>query len=140
MAVALAAAMLCGSVLAACTSVRDDLGPSDSECYLALPAAAGAVHHEGRLQGVELATVDSLRSRADRLYEAARSAPRPKVQRVCLVAFSGHFEANRVTMATGQEAGRLAVVELSYPGNRLLATLLVAKPPVPFGHSHIGIF
>jgi hypothetical protein len=124
--------------LAACSSVRNELGTSSSNCYVALPAAAGAVDHEGHLYGVRLVTVASLRHRAPNLYRAASGAPPPKVSRVCLVAFSGHFRASTVHDPVGQRAGFLAVVELGYPGNRLLATWVAPHQALVFGHSHIS--
>jgi hypothetical protein len=135
----LVATLLGGAVLQGCTSVRNDLGTNDSECYLAIPSASAAVHGEGHLKGVRLVSVASLRSRARKLYGAARSAPGPRVQRVCLVAFTGRFESAGVSKPVGRREGRLAVVELSYPQSRLLATLIVSRPPFTFGHSHIGI-
>jgi len=137
---ALAVAVLGAVSLTGCTSVRNDLGTSSSVCYGALPAATIAVHGEGRLEGVRLVNVSSLRASAPHLYHAATSIPGPAVRRVCLVAFTGHFTAPGVSLPVGHPRGRLAVVELEYPDNRLLATLLVAGLPVHFGHSHIGVF
>jgi hypothetical protein len=138
----LAGALVVGTtlVLGGCTSVRNDLGTTNSGCYVAIPAAAEAVGHAGHLQGVRLVNVSSLRSRESPLYAAAVAAPGPTVKRVCLVAFTGHFEAATVSSPIGEETGRMAVVELEYPDNRLLATLLIAHPPFPFGHSHMAGF
>lgn len=133
-----AAAVAAGSLtLAGCASVRNDLGTTNSDCYIAIPAADGAVHHHGHLRGVLLVTVASLRHRAPNLYRAATSAPPPRVTRVCLVAFGGTFTDSTVTRPIGQEAGHLAVVELDYPSKRLLATLLIRHVPFGFGHTHI---
>jgi len=126
--------------LAGCTSVRNDLGTANSGCYVALPAASAAVGHTGRLLGVRLFDVPSLKGTSNLLYEAAVGAPGAKVQRVCLVAFTGHFDAGRVDRPIGASTGHLAVVEVSYPGNRLLATLLLGRESLPFGHSHLGLF
>jgi hypothetical protein len=133
-------AVLASVALTACTSVRNDLGTSSSGCYIALPVATAAVGHQGHLRGVRLVGVSSLRSYASRLYRAATSAPGPKIEHVCLVAYTGHFDADAVSRPIGQPQGQLAVVEIEYPDNHLLATLIVAHPPLPFGHSHLGLF
>jgi hypothetical protein len=127
------------STLAGCTSVRDDLGTASSGCYVALPIATSAVGDQGRLHGVRLVGVPSLRGGDSLLYRAAVSAPPPRVARVCLVAFTGQFQADGVAQPIGRSEGRVAVVELAYPDNRLLATLLIARPPLAFGHSHLGV-
>jgi hypothetical protein len=137
---AVALAVLASVVLTACTSVRDDLGTSDSGCYVALPVATAAVGHQGHLRGVRLVDVSALRGHASRLYRAATSVPGPKIEHVCLVAYTGHFDADTVTQPIGQPQGVLAVVEVEYPDNRLVATLLIAHPPLSFGHSHLGLF
>ncbi|HEX4082879.1 MAG TPA: hypothetical protein VHX40_07935 [Acidimicrobiales bacterium] len=137
---AVALAVLASVALTACTSVRDDLGTSDSGCYVALPVATAAVGHHGHLRGVRLVDVSALRGHASRLYRAATSAPGPKIGHVCLVAYTGHFDADTVTQPIGQPQGVLAVVEVEYPDNRLVATLLIAHPPLSFGHSHLGLF
>lgn len=127
-AVAVTAASLAG-----CASVRSDLGTADSNCFVDVASALHAVRHEGRLHGVRLVTVASLRARSVLLYRTARGAPHHPSQ-VCLVDFEGRFRAARVTDAAGDRTGRSAVVEFGYPGRRLLGTFLMAKPPFSFGH------
>lgn len=135
----LAVALVGGVLLGGCTSARNDLGTADSECYVAIPAATAAVHGAGRLAGVRLVTVSSLRLHSGVLYRAARDAPGPRTASVCLVAFSGRFSAGQVTKPVGDLTGHLAVVALGFPDKRLLATLLAGTAPLPFGHSHIGL-
>jgi hypothetical protein len=94
------------------------------------------VHHHGKLQGVRLVTVGSLRGHAPLLYRAAISTQK-RTADVCLVAFGGDYLASSVSRAIGDTTGRVAVVELTYPGKRVLATLLLSRPPIPFGHFHI---
>jgi hypothetical protein len=89
---------------------------------------------------VRLVNVSALRQYRAPLYEAARAARGPRLTRVCLVAFSGRFRATRVEKPVGRSLGSLAIVELGYPDNRLVATLIVHHPPLPFTHSHIGLF
>jgi hypothetical protein len=139
-AVLLACALVVGgSLLSACTSVRNDLGTVDSQCYVAIPAATAAVHGHKHLAGVRLVGLGSLRTRENLLYRAAVRARGHPVQSICLVAFTGRFRANQVANPVGDRTGRLAIVALRYPDNRVLATLLVPRLPYVFGHSHIGL-
>ncbi|MDA8359306.1 MAG: hypothetical protein M0Z95_24065 [Actinomycetota bacterium] len=131
--------LVAASLLAGCTSVRNDLGTSSSVCYGALPAATQALHGQGRLDGVRLAAVSSLRRSAPHLYRAALAYGSHDVTRVCLVAFTGTFHSGDVDRPIGHPAGHIAVVELEYPGNRVVATLLVTRAPIRFGHSHLEI-
>jgi hypothetical protein len=136
LAVALAVA---GLALSACTAARNDLGTVDSQCYVAIPAATAAIHGPKHLKGVALVGIGALRAHDRQLYQAAVATSGHLAQSICLVAFTGHFRADEVTAPVGEPAGRLAVVALRYPDNRVLATLLVRHPPFAFGHSHIGL-
>lgn len=138
-AVVLVMVLAGGTLLAGCTSARNDLGTVDSQCFVAIPPASAAVHSRGRLLGVRLVTVASLRTRHAELYRAARDAEGSGTRSVCLVAFTGGYRARQVASPAGDRTGRMAVVVLAYPGNRVLATLLASRPPLPFGHSHIGL-
>ena len=122
--------------LGGCAAARNELGTSSSGCYVDLALATHAVHHEGRLAGVRLVSVTSLRAHAPALFRAAEVRGK-RLSQVCLVAFNGRFSASAVERPIGGTRGRLAVVELEYPHRRLLATLLVKRPPVPFGHYHL---
>lgn len=134
---ALAGVLLAVCVLAGCSSVRSNLGTSDSPCYLSLPAASEAVHDSGELAGVHLFTLAKLRQLAPHLY-ARLSLPRPSGDRVCVIAFTGSFTNTSVTRPLGSPAGRLAVVVLRTPSNQLLGTVLLDHPPLRFGHGHVG--
>jgi hypothetical protein len=124
------------SVSAGCTSARANLGTTDSSCYLSLPAATKAVGPHSRLLGVHLFTLDDLRTKAPKLY--AQVAPhRATTQRVCVLAFSGHFTTDTVSMPHGRSAGPVAVVVLSNPSNHLLGTVILRQTPLRFAHSHI---
>lgn len=123
-------------VLGGCAAARSELGTASSNCYIGLPEGVAAVHHHGRLSGVRLVTVASLERRAPLLYQAARQAPGAKAAQVCLVAFTGTFDAAGVEHPIGRPAGHLAVVELEYPSKRLLGTLLVRHASLSFGHPH----
>lgn len=133
-----AAVVVAAVLLAGCSSARSGLGTTDSGCYLALPSAGNAVHHRGHLVGVRLESAGWLRHHAPHLYAADRRFHPPPVH-VCLVAYAGTFHSDAVERPIGRPTGRLAVVELTYPASRLIATLLVRHPPLSFGHSHIGL-
>ena len=131
--------VVAGVAVAGCSAVRNDLGTSNSDCYVDLAAASGALHGAGHLQGVRLVDVPSLRSvGTGALYRAVTSA-RPRATRVCLVAYTGRFRSGRVSHPIGASTGRLAVVAVTYPGKRVVATLITSRPPFPFAHTHIGL-
>ncbi len=127
-------------VMAGCSSVRTDLGTSDSSCYIALPTATRAVGSHGHLIGVQLYTVDTLRRKLPLLSEAlSKEADRPKPsQRICAVAFTGAFTRSTVSKALGRSSGSVAIVVSKFPSNQLLGTALVNRTPIHFGHTHIG--
>jgi hypothetical protein len=97
------------------------------------------VHHHGRLLGADLIAVEALRHREPVLYSAVTAAPGPRVRRICLVAFSGVYTSAAVEHPAGRPRGRLAVVAVEYPHSRLLATVLVFRAPVRFGHARTGL-
>lgn len=135
LAAALATLGLAGSLLAACSSARIDVGTSDESCYLTLPVAADAVGHQGHLTGVRKYTLSNLHGLAPHLADYLGDQV-PKGQAVCLVAYSGHFAAHRVTKPIGRTQGPLAVAVVTWPGKKLLGTLILDRIPVRFGHSH----
>jgi hypothetical protein len=133
---ALAACVLLATVLAGCTSARSGLGTSDSSCYLALPTAAKAVEGHGRLLGVHLFTLTALQHKAPNLFKKLATSAGP--QRVCVIAFEGHFDTTTVSTPLGRPSGRLAVVVSTIPANHLLGTVIFTRAPLHFGHPHIG--
>jgi hypothetical protein len=134
---AAATVVLLGGVLAGCVSPRDNLGTSDSPCYLAIPAATRAVHGHGRFLGVHLLTLRSLRKESPVLYRSLGTA-RPLTQQVCVVAFSGRFDASGVSAPKGKTSGRTAVVVETIPSVALVGTVIYAHTPFRFGHAHFG--
>jgi hypothetical protein len=134
---ALAGCLFLAFVLAGCTSARNSLGTSDSSCYLALPTATSAVRAHGRLLGVHLFDQKVLRQRAPHLFTALDTTYHAS-QRVCVVAYSGNFTRHSVSAPRGRSSGRLAVVVATTPANHLLGTVIFARPPLHFGHPHIG--
>jgi hypothetical protein len=137
LAVAVAGCLLAAGALAGCSSARSSLGTSDSACYLALPTATKAVENHGRLVGVHLFKLSALRRQAPKLYRTLAPTG-PATERVCVVAFDGHFEQATVSRPLGRTSGRLAVVVSTTPANRLLGTVIFAHAPLHFGHPHIG--
>jgi hypothetical protein len=137
-AVLMVALLLLGAcTVAACTTVRDDLGRSQSACYLALPSAAKAAGDHHRLVGVQLLTVGSLRQRSASLFDELHLG-HSSAQRVCVFAFEGNFTQVSVSKPLGQPAGHLVVVVLTSPANRLIGSVIGSHLPLGFGHSHIG--
>ncbi len=130
---------LVAALLAGCTSVRSTLGTASANCYVALPNAGSAVHEHGHLEGTRLENVAAMATTAPVLSRAVRDLPGPPVRRVCLVAFGGRFLAAQVDHPIGARTGPVAVVELTYPGSKVVATLLAKHPPLRVGHSHVVV-
>jgi hypothetical protein len=120
-----------------CTAVRSNLGTSDSSCYLALPAAAKAVHSSGKLVGVQRSTLTKMEKSSPHFVDDLHLG-RVRAQSICLFAYSGQFTAQSVSEPGGRPDGRLAVVVLSTPANVLLGTVILKHAPLRFGHPHIG--
>jgi hypothetical protein len=129
-----ACAVLFGaSAFAGCSSARAGLGTSDESCYLAIPTATKAVGGHGHLTGIRKYTVAELKSVAPRLYDAlADQASRTQV--LCLAGYTGSFTKAMVEKPIGHASGKLAVVVVTSPGNKVLGTLILEKLPVRFHH------
>jgi hypothetical protein len=132
---AVGACVLMAALLAGCTTARSNLGTSDSSCYLALPTATKAVHSHGRLLGVHRFTLSALHQQAPHLREQL-AMDLPASESVCVVAFEGDFTSGSVSEPHGRDAGRLAVVVSTTPGNHVLGTVIFARAPLHFGHFH----
>ena len=132
-----AACVMSVTLLSSCAGIRNNLGTNSADCYTSLPTAVAAVHDAGHLVGVRLVTTSSLRGH-HQLFEVVGGHAR-SVKNVCLVAYAGSFSKAAVSAGIGSAHGRRAVVVIVYPGNRLLATVISAKLPIPFGHSHLGV-
>ena len=135
--VAVATLAMAAGLLAGCTSARNDLGTSDSSCYIALPAAARAVGSHGRLIGVHLSTLAALHRQTPGLFDALPNEP-PTSQRICTVSFMGSFTSTTVSKPVGRASGTVAVVVSTFPSNALLGTVITDRPPPHVGHSHFG--
>jgi len=124
-------------LLAGCSAVRSNLGTSESACYQALPTASQAVGGHGRLAGIHLFTVGSLHREIPHLF-AHLTIPHPTPQRLCAMEFTGLFTKASVVQPLGSPGGRYAVVVVATPGNHLLGTVILDRPPYRFEHTHIG--
>jgi hypothetical protein len=129
------AALLGASVFAGCTSARSGLGTTDESCYLALPTASKAVGGHGHLTGIRKYRVADMKTLAPRLYNyLADQAPRSQV--ICLAGYTGNFSKTMVEKPIGRATGKLAVVVVTSPQNKVLGTLILKKLPVRFQHTH----
>ena len=129
------AAVLGASLVAGCTSARAGLGTTDESCYLALPTASKAVGGHGHLAGVRKYRVADMKGLAPRLYDyLADQAPRTQV--ICLAGYTGLFTSAMVEKPIGRPSGKLAVVVVTSPGNKVLGTLILKRIPVRFQHTH----
>lgn len=120
-------------VLSGCTAARNALGTPVGTCYRALPVAAGAVGRQGHFAGVRLMTVHDLahHRRLVGLADAAASE-HDKANDVCVVVFSGSFTSAAVQEPVGVPTTvprRYAVVAVTEPGDDLIGTVLVDRPP-----------
>ena len=129
--------LLVAATLADCTTARSDLGTSVNSCYHALPSATKAVNMEGHLLSVQQLTVGTLRRQAPDLSRDLAGHP-PANRRICVIAFSGSFDASSVSNARGLSSGKLAVVVSTTPANHLLGTIILPGPPLRFGRAHGG--
>jgi hypothetical protein len=120
-----------------CTTVRSNLGTTDSGCYLGLPTATKSVHSAGRLSGVHRLRLTQLKKSFPALLDDLQVEATS--QQVCLFAFSGSFTTASVSKPRGRPVGHLAVVVLSTPATGLIGTVILNHLPLRFGHTHIGL-
>ncbi len=125
--------VVAASLLTACSAARTGQGTTGESCYLALPTASEAVGDHGHLAGVRKFTLSGLHGVAPRLYGRLADEV-PKGQAVCVVGYTGKFNATMVSKPLGRPTGTLAVVVVTTPANHLLGTLILTKIPVRFQH------
>jgi hypothetical protein len=129
------AVVLGASLFAGCTTARSGLGTTDESCYLALPTASRAVGGHGHLTGIRKYRVSDMKAVAPRLYRhLADQAAATQV--ICLAGYTGSFSRATVERPIGRPSGKLAVVIVTSPGNKVLATLILKQIPVRFQHTH----
>jgi hypothetical protein len=124
--------------LSGCAAVRSNLGTTDSSCFLALPTAAQAVGDHGRFVGIHLYVLAQFSKLAPNLVDTLSDAHVSGATHVCVAAYEGTFTASGVMKPLGQPNGRLAVVVVDASNQKLLATVIVKRPPLHFGHPHMG--
>jgi hypothetical protein len=124
--------------IAGCTSARNALGPPESPCFRALPAANAAVNGKGHFSGVRYLTAKDVLSIVKRAeHFAGRKVHLPEdiardKSAVCVVAYSGHFTSQTVAngWSPSGKPGTLAVVVVSVPSISVLATVVTRRPPL----------
>jgi hypothetical protein len=130
-------ALVIGGILSSCTSARSSLGTGDSSCFLDLPTASAAVHNQGHFVGIHLFSLSQLRSTAPKLV-ADLTAADATAPRLCVAAYTGQFSAAQVSKPLGRASGALAVAVVNAASKHLLATVIIKKAPLHFGHPHLG--
>jgi hypothetical protein len=123
--------------LAGCTSPRNTLGTADSRCFKVLPEARSAVHGKGRFSGVRYVTLTAFNHALHHLDPQLVDFPvqvSHRLTAVCIVAYSGHFEAADVLHAWtgGATSGRLALVLMRPSDASVLATVVLPNAPLRF--------
>ncbi len=134
-------AMVAG-LSAACTSARDTLGTNSSPCFEALPVAKAAVHGRGTFAGTRLLSAATV-AKHQRMFQAITGRAHVRVRDVCLVSYTGTFDAldvNALLRAPPNGGvGHFAVVVVSRNTNKLLGTFILASEPVRFRHLALGV-
>ncbi|HLX87960.1 MAG TPA: hypothetical protein VKR22_05850 [Acidimicrobiales bacterium] len=137
----LAALAVASVALSGCVSPRNALGTTSSQCYRAVPVASEAVHDRGRLAGVRLVGQKEL-DRHPRMIDLLTSRVGGQVHQVCVISFHGQFRLDGVERPAGPApsggSGPVAVVVVSVPQNRLVATFVVEREPLPLRHEVLG--
>jgi hypothetical protein len=131
-------ALAMAGALSGCAAVRTNLGTTDSSCFLALPTAAHAVGDHGRFVGIHLFVLAQFSKLAPNLVDTLADAHVTGATHVCVAAYEGTFTASEVVKPLGRSSGRLAVVVVDASNQKLLATVIVRRPPLHFGHPHVG--
>jgi len=131
------AAVAVAASLAGCTAARNTLGTTSSPCFRALPVAKSAVHGRGSFAGVRLISSSEL-SKLPHLKGVIEARSPTRLHDVCAVAYRGKFRRDQVARPAGRVpstgVGHFAVVVVSSPQNKLLATVLLQSAPLRFRH------
>jgi hypothetical protein len=131
---------------AGCASVRSGLGTSSSVCFRAIPVGKTAVQAKSStFVGVRSASekdIEKFGSTHDLLVAEMIKRNGGKLKGLCLIAFHGSFDPTSVHELLGPvpPVGHraYAVVVVSEPSNKLLATLIRSKEPISFTHYVVG--
>lgn len=131
------APVLLAATLSACVSARNTLGTSSSPCFRAVPVASEAVNDRGTLAGIRLVSQKSL-ERYPRLALLLDRLTGSASQNVCVVAFHGSYSPSQVEKplepATALRTGKVAIVIVTTPQNRLVGTVILEREPLPLRH------
>jgi hypothetical protein len=144
-----------------CASVRNGLGTSSSVCFRAIPVGRSALGKQTSIDlvsgsepptpkapefvGVRSATqkdIDAFGKKHDSYQTVLTKRNGGPLKSICLVAFKGAFDPSSVKylLGTVPSVGHrsYAVVVVSEPSNKILATFLRSKEPISFTHFAVG--
>jgi len=153
--------------LSGCAAVRSEIGTSSAVCYLAIPVAREAVgqpaplptpsstdasqsheSHKGPnpvFAGVLIASqkqIDAFGKTHNYVQTELEKRNGGRIHDVCLVAFRGSFDPQSARYVTGPvpPVGHrtYAIVVVSQPHNKVLATFIRSKEPIRFTHYTVG--
>jgi hypothetical protein len=125
-----------------CTAARDTLGTNSSPCFRALAIAKDAVHDRGTFAGVRLENASALKTlkHGGQVLKARSTTP---LHSLCVVSYRGSFRTTEVSRPAGRAptsgVGHFAIVVISTPQNKLLATFVLEREPVRFRHIALGV-
>jgi hypothetical protein len=136
------AVLVAAAVMAACGTSRNGLGTSSSPCYKAIPVVSDAVHDRGTLAGIRLFSGSQI-DHYTRLLQVLDAAAGHKVTQVCVASFHGQYTSADVSKPivspSAVRTGKVAVVFVSYPDNKLLGTIVLSREPLPLRHVVLGV-
>jgi hypothetical protein len=143
---ALTGALLVGvaagsTLLGGCTSVHNGLGTRDSSCFRVLPAARQVVGSAPTFGGVRDVAPALFVTALDLPPEPRRPVPsslrQPALRSTCLVEFHGSFDPRSKAFVRAWHPGpgpyRFAIVVVGQQDLRVVAVVLLARPPLRFG-------
>ena len=121
-----AAIMLTWSACAGHSFFSSDVSP----CFTALPVAKAAVHGQGKFVGVRRLTPAQLKATFPILTQRS---PDLGKKAACIVAYQGSFQPSQVVEPRPpNRPGHFALVVITYPGKKAVATVLRDRLPVGF--------
>jgi hypothetical protein len=127
--------LLAASLVSSCTASHNVLGTGDNPCFRVIPEARAAVHDRGTFEGTTYVAPEHLlraikhrNGVPDSLQDVARMA-------TCLVAFKGDFTASDVELGWAPHGpGKVAVVVVRQRNDVVVATVVLHREPLRFGH------
>lgn len=142
-AATVAAGVVSAAALAGCVSPRNALGTTSNPCFRAVPVASTAVHHRGKLAGIRLVGTKEL-GRYPHILDLLTSRVGNRFRQVCVISFHGAFRLDAVQRPAGRGptsgVGPVAIVVVSSPQNRLIATFVTEREPLPLRHEVLGTY